>query len=155
MKWIAQEAIHANSSVSQPPPVDSVDTLGLKKHWHTTLAHLLDCCICTAAYRANHGISAATLTDDSADNILCLTQFDNWLRRVLPFDIRPPDHGLSTLVLARLQAKRPVPNEAGTAAPVPKRRKTRLVVIDPTTPSNTSKKRQRQERSQQSKRQPR
>ena len=131
MKRIVQDAIHANSSGSQPPPVDSLATP--KKLYM-------------------HGISAATLTDESANNILRLAQFDNWLRRVLPFDIRPPDHGLGTL-LARLQAKRPVPNEAGTAAPVPKRRKTCLVVINPTTPSNTSKKRQRQERSQQSKRQ--
>ena len=128
-----------------PIQVISTPACQLCGHPEETLAHLLLDCICTAAYRANHGISAATLTDESADNILRLAQFDNWLRRVLPFDIRPPDHGLGTL-LARLQAKRPVPNEAGTAAPVPKCRKTRLVVIDPATPS---KKRQRQERSQQ------
>ena len=32
---------------------------------------------CIAVYRADPGISTATLTDESADNILRLAQFDN------------------------------------------------------------------------------
>jgi hypothetical protein len=90
-----------------------------------TPLHLLVSCPGTTSYRVTHGLSLATLQQDTPVNLFAIATFDTWISQVLPFPRFPMAQralalSIPTPTRKRLQSQLPT---ASSQPPATKRRR--------------------------------